>query len=80
MCNGIYFLKFLKRALGNKLYLVDVPDILYFFLFRGRGKGGSPRRKGIFSFKNREGGKVSEEGRQGFAHLGWESVAGRGGG
>ena len=48
----------------------------------GAGKGRrSPSRKwGYFLFKKWRGGRVSEEGRQGGAHRGWEGVVGRGGG
>ena len=54
---------------------------LFFLLFRRREKGSVRGEKGGgYLFKNGEGERVSEEGRQGGAHWGWEGVAGRGGG
>ena len=67
----------------EKFDLVDVSDLFKFFFCFGGGKGRrSPRRKGggDFLFKNGEGGRVAEEGRQGGEHWGWEGVAGRRGG
>ena len=66
------------------LFLVDVLNIFYFSSVSGPAKGRrSPRRKGgggNLVFGNREGGRVSEDGRRGGAQRGWEGVAGGGGG
>ena len=55
---------------------------LFFVLFRGREKEeeSEAKRGGYFLFRNREGGRVFEEGRWGGAPRGSEGVAGRGGG
>ena len=58
---------------------------LLFFIFSsvlGLGKGGGVRgeKGGSFMKKNRQGGRVSEEGRRGGACQGLEGVAGREGG
>ena len=54
---------------------------LVFFCFGcGEREEESEAKGGDYLFRNREGGMVSEEGRQGGAHQRWEGVARRGGG
>ena len=63
------------------LYKNRSPNFL--FCFGGGEREEEPEAKrggGVLFIWNREGGKVSEEGRRDGAHWGWEGVAGRKGG
>ena len=67
----------------RKITLADVSDIFYVSSLGDgeREEESEAKRGGWVLFKNGEGGRVSEEGRRGGAHWGWEGVAGgRGGG